>query len=177
MLTAIWTEVQITNRAIWKCDLSCLRQRFGGSSCDLGSAIQITSDLRFVIWSTWVLGYGGLVEGCLVHATGKDGAFCAPFLATPVPFSNNKAQKTPNIQKSARERVNPKPKPKRARNVPETIPKRARAYAAPIGPFFVLKFVRSRFGGARFPQPFPKPLVTVKYDSNTKWPSIAVNGR
>ena len=34
---AIWTEVQITNRAIWKCDLSCSRQRFRGNSCDLGS--------------------------------------------------------------------------------------------------------------------------------------------
>ena len=29
ILTAIWTGVQITNRAIWKCDLSCPRQRFG----------------------------------------------------------------------------------------------------------------------------------------------------
>ena len=29
ILTAIWTEVQITYRAIWKCDLSCPRLRFG----------------------------------------------------------------------------------------------------------------------------------------------------
>ena len=39
ILTAIWTELQITNRAIWKCDLSCSRLRFEGNSCDLGSAI------------------------------------------------------------------------------------------------------------------------------------------
>ena len=32
-----------------------------------------------------------------------------------------------------------------------------------LGPFFVLKFVRSRGFEARFLQPFPKPLVTVKY--------------
>ena len=31
------------------------------------------------------------------------------------------------------------------------------------GLFFVLKFVRSQVWGARFPQPFPKHLVTVKY--------------
>ena len=36
ILTVIWTEVQITNRAIWNCDLSCPRQRFRGNSCDLG---------------------------------------------------------------------------------------------------------------------------------------------
>ena len=53
-----------------------------------------------------------------------------------------------------------------------------------LGPFFVLKFVRSRGFGARFLQPFPKSLVTVKYYSNTKMavsnrkrPLIAVNGR
>ena len=39
ILTAIWTGVQITNRAIWKCDLNRFLQRFGGNSCDLGSAI------------------------------------------------------------------------------------------------------------------------------------------
>ena len=43
-----------------------------------------------------------------------------------------------------------------------------------LGPFFVLKFVRSRGFGARFLQPFPKSLVTVKAYSNTK---MAVNGR
>ena len=32
-----------------------------------------------------------------------------------------------------------------------------------LGPFFVLKFVRSRGFGARFLQPFPKSLVTRKY--------------
>ena len=48
ILTAIWTEAQITNRAIWICDLSCSRQRFGGNPCDLGMRFQITSDLRFV---------------------------------------------------------------------------------------------------------------------------------
>ena len=37
-------------------------------------------------------------------------------------------------------------------------------YVAPIGAFFfVLKFVRSRGVGARFLQPFPKSLVTIKY--------------
>ena len=46
-----------------------------------------------------------------------------------------------------------------------------------LAPFFVLKFARSRGFGARFLQPFPKSLVTVKYDSNTKWLLIAVNGR
>ena len=47
-----------------------------------------------------------------------------------------------------------------------------------LGPFFVLKFVRSWGFGARFLQPFPKSLVTVKAYSNTKkWPVIAVNGR
>ena len=57
-------------------------------------------------------------------------------------------------------------------------------YAAPIGAFFVLKFVRSRGFGARFLQPFPESLATIQYDSNTKmavnsrqWPLIAVNGR
>ena len=61
ILMAIWTEVQITNRAIWKCDLSCSRQRFEGNSCDLGSAIlNHYSDLRFVIWSTW-LGREGIM--------------------------------------------------------------------------------------------------------------------
>ena len=39
ILTAIWTEAQITNRAIWKCDWSRPKKRFGGNSCDLGSAI------------------------------------------------------------------------------------------------------------------------------------------
>ena len=43
-----------------------------------------------------------------------------------------------------------------------------------LGPFFVLKFVRSRSFGARFLQPFPKPLVTVKYYLSTK---MAVNSR
>ena len=43
-----------------------------------------------------------------------------------------------------------------------------------LGPFFVLKFVRSRVFGARFLQPFPNSLVTVKYYSNTK---MAVNSR
>ena len=43
-----------------------------------------------------------------------------------------------------------------------------------LGPFFVLKFVRSRGVGARFLQPFPESLVTVKYYSNTK---MAVNSR
>ena len=35
-----------------------------------------------------------------------------------------------------------------------------------LGPSFVLKFVRSRVLRARFLQPFPKSLVTVKYSSN-----------
>ena len=43
-----------------------------------------------------------------------------------------------------------------------------------LGPLFVLKFVRSRGFGARFLQPFPRSLVTVKYYSNTK---MAVNSR
>ena len=43
-----------------------------------------------------------------------------------------------------------------------------------LGPFFVLKFVRSRVLGARFLRPFPKSLVTEKCDSNTK---LAVNSR
>ena len=43
-----------------------------------------------------------------------------------------------------------------------------------LGPFFVLKFVRSRVLGAKFLQPFPKSLVAVKCYSSTK---IAVNGR
>ena len=43
-----------------------------------------------------------------------------------------------------------------------------------LGPFFVLKFVRSRGLAARFLQPLPKSLVTGKYFSNTK---MAVNGR
>ena len=43
-----------------------------------------------------------------------------------------------------------------------------------LGPFFVLKFVRSWGFGARFLQPFPKALVTVKHYLNTK---MAVNGR
>ena len=43
-----------------------------------------------------------------------------------------------------------------------------------LGPFFVLKFVRSRGLGARFLHPFLKSLVTVKYYSNTK---MAVNSR
>ena len=43
-----------------------------------------------------------------------------------------------------------------------------------LGPFFVLKFVRSWGFGARFLQPLPKSLVTVKYFSNTK---MAVNSR
>ena len=47
-------------------------------------------------------------------------------------------------------------------------------YAAPIGAFFVLKFVRSQGSGARFLQPPPKSLVTVKYFSNTK---MTVNSR
>ena len=53
ILTAIWTEVQITNRAIWKCDLSWLRLRLGGEILAIWTPrFQITSDLRFVIWST-----------------------------------------------------------------------------------------------------------------------------
>ena len=43
-----------------------------------------------------------------------------------------------------------------------------------LGPFFVLKFVRSRGFGARFLQPLPKLLVTVTHFSNTK---MAVNSR
>ena len=43
-----------------------------------------------------------------------------------------------------------------------------------LGPFFVLKFARSRGFGARFLQPLPKSLVTLKYFSNTK---MAVNSR
>ena len=43
-----------------------------------------------------------------------------------------------------------------------------------FGPFFVLKFVRSRVFGRDFLQAFPKSLVTVKYFSNTK---MAVNSR
>ena len=47
-----------------------------------------------------------------------------------------------------------------------------------LEPFFVLKFVRSRALGARFLQPFPRSLVTVKYYSHTKkWPLMAVNSR
>ena len=38
-----------------------------------------------------------------------------------------------------------------------------------LGPFFVLKFVRSRGFGARFLQPFPKSVVTVEYYANIKY--------
>ena len=45
-------------------------------------------------------------------------------------------------------------------------------YAAPIGAFFCPE-IRAFMGfGARFLQPFPKSLVTVKYYSSTK---VAVN--
>ena len=54
-------------------------------------------------------------------------------------------------------------------------------YAAPIGAFFCPEI---RAFTARFLQPAPKSLVTVRYYSNTKmavksrqWPSMAVNRR
>ena len=57
ILTAIWTEVQITNRAIWKCDLSCMRQWLGGNSRDLGSAISNQHSPKGAhakgAWETW----------------------------------------------------------------------------------------------------------------------------
>ena len=45
ILTAIWIDVQITNRAILICDLNLLPQRFGGNSCDLVSAISNVVDV------------------------------------------------------------------------------------------------------------------------------------
>ena len=60
-------------------------------------------------------------------------------------------------------------------------PKNAVIYAAPIGAFLCPEIRAFTGFGARFLQPFPKSLVTVKYHSNTemvkKWPLIAVNGR
>ena len=51
-------------------------------------------------------------------------------------------------------------------------------YAAPIGAFFCPEIRAFTGFGARFLQPFPKSLVTVRYYSNTKMaPLIAVNGR
>ena len=72
------------------------------------------------------------------------------------------------------------PKPKIARTVPKNILNDSRGLPnkqvtrPQLGPFFVLKFVRSRVLGANFLQPFPKSLVTVKCHLNTK---IAVNSR
>ena len=48
------------------------------------------------------------------------------------------------------------------------------SYAAPIGAFFCPEIRAFTGVGARFLQPFPKSLVTVKYNSNTK---MAVDGR
>ena len=48
------------------------------------------------------------------------------------------------------------------------------SYAAPIGAFFCPEIRAFTGAGARFLQPFPKSLVTVKYNSNTK---MAVNSR
>ena len=51
-------------------------------------------------------------------------------------------------------------------------------YAAPIGAFFGPEIGAFTGFGARFLQPFPKSLVTVRYYSNTKMaPLKAVNGR
>ena len=47
-------------------------------------------------------------------------------------------------------------------------------YAAPMGAFFCPEIRAFTGVGARFLQPFPKSLVTVKYNSNTK---MAVNSR
>ena len=47
-------------------------------------------------------------------------------------------------------------------------------YAAPIGAFSCPEILAFTGFGARFLEPFPKPLVTVKYDLNTK---VAVNSR
>ena len=52
--------------------------------------------------------------------------------------------------------------------------KKAKITRPQLGPFFVLKFVRSQGLGARFLQPFPKSLVTVKAYSNTE---LAINSR
>ena len=48
------------------------------------------------------------------------------------------------------------------------------SYAAPIGAFFCLEIRASTGFGARFLQPFPKSLVTIKYFLNTK---MAINSR
>ena len=47
----IWTEVLITNRAMWLCDLSCQRQRFPIGLCDFKSPA--IYDLRFGAHSPW----------------------------------------------------------------------------------------------------------------------------
>ena len=53
-------------------------------------------------------------------------------------------------------------------------PKSQVNYAAPIGAFFCPE-IRSFTGfGARFLQPLPKSLVTIRYYSSTK---MAINGR
>ena len=46
-LTAIWTEVQITNCEVLDLRFEHPREQFGGHFCDLGSAIQIATELRF----------------------------------------------------------------------------------------------------------------------------------
>ena len=53
ILTAIWTEVQITNRAIWKCDLSFPSQRFGKFLRFGPPRFQITSNLWFGALRSW----------------------------------------------------------------------------------------------------------------------------
>ena len=60
ILTAIWTEVQITNRAIWKCDLSCPRQRFGGTFLRFG----LRDFKSLAICDLW---FGALRRCCCSH--------------------------------------------------------------------------------------------------------------
>ena len=52
-----------------------------------------------------------------------------------------------------------------------------KSYAAPIGAFFCPEIRAFTGFGARFLQPAPKSLVTIKHNSNTKMAVIAVNGR
>ena len=49
-------------------------------------------------------------------------------------------------------------------------PERDKSYAAPIGAFSCPEIRAFTGFGARFLQPFPKFLVTVKYYSNSKMP-------
>ena len=51
------------------------------------------------------------------------------------------------------------------------------SYATPIRACFFPEIPAFTGFGARFLQPFPSFLVTVKCYSNTKWPLIAANGR